>query len=90
MVETEEETRVDWQQVLIDLSNRGLTIKDIVAGTDIPKSTLDNYKNRNAEPKHADGERLLMFWRAAMVPQVPKVFGTVRSRYKKHFRDSGR
>jgi len=73
-------TRVNWWQVIVDLGKANLSLADIAAATGIPKSTLDQYKNRNSEPKHADGERLLSLWRTTVLPKVPTVQGSVRNR----------
>jgi len=64
------EKRVDWFQILADLRRIGLTDVVVAEQTGIPRTTLLGYK-QGAEPKHADGERLLAFWRQNMIPPVP-------------------
>lgn len=72
--------RCDWWRVIQDLQMHGMSMEAIAEITFIPKSTLMGYKNQDAEPKHADGERLLALWRTRMLPPLPVVEGTTRSR----------
>lgn len=68
--------RYDWWRILQDLSMHGMSLEAISEVTGIPKSTLLGYKNLDAEPKHADGERLVALWRARMVPPLPILSGS--------------
>lgn len=70
--------RYDWWQILQDLSMHGMTLQSVSEATGIPVSTLNGHKNLNAEPKHADGERLLAVWHRRMHPPVPRIAGSVR------------
>lgn len=79
MAETDE-VRINWWQIIADLSKKGMTMEVIGGLVNIPVSTLAGYKNLNVEPKHADGERLLMLWRRTMMPALPVVTGSVRNR----------
>lgn len=72
--------RLDWWRILEDLRMHRMTLEAISEATGIPKSTLLGYKNLQAEPKHADGERLLAVWRTRMLPPVPIIRDSVRSR----------
>lgn len=63
--------RVDWWRVLMDLRRSGLSMKSIEWKTSIPKSTLAGYMNLYAEPRHADGVRLIALWRSVMCPPLP-------------------
>ena len=71
--------RCDWWRIVTDLQMH-MSLEAIFEVTGIPVSTLAGYKNLNAEPKHADGERLISLWRQRMVPPLPIVAGTTRSR----------
>jgi hypothetical protein len=71
--------RCDWWRIVTDLQMH-MSLEAIVEVTLIPKSTILGYKNIGAEPKHADGERLLALWRQRMLPPLPVVAGTTRSR----------
>ncbi|MES1979737.1 MAG: hypothetical protein V4451_16985 [Pseudomonadota bacterium] len=73
--------RVDWPQLLVDLSAAGLTMEAISEAAAIPVSTLAGYKSLNVEPKHADGVRLIYVWqrRAAVPKAVPLTTGSVRN-----------
>jgi hypothetical protein len=73
-----ENQRYNWWQVLQDLSMHGMTMQAISDATGIPVSTLHGYKNLDAEPKHADGERLLAAWHRRMHPPVPRITGNIR------------
>ena len=53
--------RVDWFQILVDLSRKGLTTRSMADAIHVPPSTLLGWK-QGAEPKHADGERLVLLW----------------------------
>ncbi len=71
--------RANWWQIVTDLQMH-LSLEAISEVTCIPKSTIMGYKNTDAEPKHADGERLIALWRQRMLPPLPLVEGTTRSR----------
>lgn len=79
MTETDQ-VRVDWWRILNDLNTKGMGMRTISDLTSIPLATLAGYKNLNVEPKHADGERLLVLWRRNMMPALPVVTGSVRNR----------
>ena len=70
--------RVNWWQVIEDLRRAGMTTEAVAKAVAIPKSTLLGYKNLAAEPRHADGERLLALWRATVMPAVPVLADSVR------------
>lgn len=81
MVEMNPAQRVDWPQLLLDLSAAGMTMAAISEAASIPVTTLAGYKSLNVEPKHADGVRLIYVWqRRASVPKaVPLTTGSVRN-----------
>lgn len=54
-------TRVDWEQVLLDLEGAALSLRRIGKLTGISKSALSRYRN-GAAPQHADGEALIALW----------------------------
>lgn len=72
--------RYDWWRILEDLRMHQMSLESISDATSIPKSTLLGYKNLQAEPKHADGERLIAVWRTRMLPPLPVVTDSVRNR----------
>jgi hypothetical protein len=55
--------RIDWFAVLVEFRRRGITDNALSAQVNIPRTTLIGYK-QGAEPKHADGERLVRLWMA--------------------------
>ncbi len=59
-------SRVDWFQILVDLSRRGYTVRAVAVQVGVPHSTLMGWKNLGHEPKHTEGERLLAFWARAL------------------------
>lgn len=54
--------RVDWFRVLAELQGRGYNLANISAAINVPKSTMMGWRNLDAEPRHADGERLIALW----------------------------
>lgn len=58
--------RVDWWKVLTDLQYNGYSLPRLSEQTLIPHSTLNCFKNQDAEPRHYDGETILIFWRRVM------------------------
>jgi hypothetical protein len=56
--------KIDWFRVLVQLRDKGFPVLDVADQTDIPRTTLIDMQN-GAEPRHANGERLLEFWAAA-------------------------
>jgi hypothetical protein len=54
--------RVDWFRVMAELQARGYNLENIAAAINVPKSTLMGWRNLGAEPRHADGERLVQLW----------------------------
>jgi predicted transcriptional regulator len=71
--------RCDWWRIVTDLQMH-MSLEAIADVSGIPKATILGYKNVGAEPKHADGMRILALWQARMVPPVPVMEGTTRSR----------
>ena len=70
--------RYDWSRILLDLSMHGMTLQAVFEATGIPVSTLHGFKNLDAEPKYADGNRLLALWQHRMHPPVPRITGSIR------------
>lgn len=55
---------IDWFRLLVQLKEQGHSLGAVSQITNIPKSTLNDYK-QGAEPRHSHGERLLAFWARA-------------------------
>lgn len=53
--------RVDWWQMVVSLSQAGLSANKVSRVIDVPTSTIHGWK-MGAEPRHADGERLIALW----------------------------
>jgi hypothetical protein len=69
---------IDWWRVIQDLPMHGYSAHAIADVTYIPKSTLMGYKNLGAEPKHADGCRLLALWHSRMAGEPPVIMCEIR------------
>lgn len=61
MTNENDETRIDWFRVIVDLKRLGVSLYGIECETGISRTTVHGYKN-GAEPKHADGELILGLW----------------------------
>lgn len=55
------EPRVDWFAIFSGLLRRGITLALVSQQTKVPTGTLQGWK-QGAEPKHADGERIIAFY----------------------------
>ena len=55
-------TRVDWFRVLCDLDREGCPVKRICYLLELPPSTVYSWKNDAKEPRHSDGDRLIVLW----------------------------
>lgn len=53
--------RVDWWQIVVDLSRKGMAQQEVGRAINKPSSTVHGWK-MGAEPKHADGEILIALW----------------------------
>ncbi len=53
--------RVDWFQVIADISRHGYSTQSLADAVAVPKSTLLGWK-QGAEPRYSEGERLVAFW----------------------------
>jgi hypothetical protein len=71
MAKAPKEQRVDWAKLLGDLKEEGMTFRAIKAATGIPVTTLHDYKAKGAEPRYADGTRLVALWHRKAARQLP-------------------
>lgn len=55
------DTRIDWFRVMADLNRAGYSTRAFADSLGIARTTIQGWKS-GAEPKHADGERLLSWW----------------------------
>jgi hypothetical protein len=53
---------VNWSRILDEVRGAGYTVAQISYFTQIPRSTLLDYHNLGAEPRHSNGSTLLKFW----------------------------
>ncbi len=54
---------VSWWHVVIHLEQRGYTHAAVAAAIGVGRTTVEGWKNRDAEPGHVDGERMIALWR---------------------------
>lgn len=54
---------ISWWHVIVDLQRHGYTHGAVAAAVGVARGTVDAWKNRNCEPGHVDGERLIALWR---------------------------
>lgn len=59
----DEKPGVSWWHVVVVMERSGYTHSAIGAAIGVPRTTVEGWKNRNAEPGHVDGERLIALWR---------------------------
>ena len=52
---------VQWFRLFYELKLEGYSFYDISAATQIPKTTLIDYKN-GTEPTHSNGDMIIAFW----------------------------
>lgn len=57
---------VDWKEVFLQLQREGWSTHEIAHFTGISKSTFMGWKNDDAQPRHAQGERMIAFWAQAL------------------------
>lgn len=55
------DTRIDWFRVIADLNRAGYSTRGFADSLGIARTTIEGWK-AGAEPKHADGEKLLAWW----------------------------
>ncbi len=53
--------RIDWFRVLVQPKNKGFSLYAVADLTEIPKSTLNGYK-QGSQPSYHHDVRLLRFW----------------------------
>lgn len=58
------DTRIDWFRLLVQLKDEGYSLYAVAHFTEIPKSTLNGYK-QGSQPSYHHGVRLLRFWAQA-------------------------
>jgi hypothetical protein len=56
-----DDLRVNWFLVIVEMSRRGYSDTAIAGAIGTPRSTVRGWK-QGAEPRHADGERMILLW----------------------------
>lgn len=54
--------RVDWFRITVEINNCGISIDGLAKMTDIPRSTIQGWRYKNARPKLEEAIRLLHCW----------------------------
>lgn len=55
-------TPVDFNRLIINLSNAGVTLDELHNDTGIARSTLSAWKNYDTKPNHPEGEALVTYY----------------------------
>lgn len=63
---TDPRPTVSWWHVVVSLERHGYTHSAIAAAIGSKRTTVQNWKNNNASPRHEDGEQLIELWCAVM------------------------
>lgn len=54
---------VSWWHVIVMMERSGYTHAAVAAAIGVGRTTVEGWKNRDAEPGHVDGERMIALWR---------------------------
>lgn len=54
---------ISWWHLIVELERNGYTHAAIAAAIGGARTTVQGWKNAEAEPRHIDGERLIALWR---------------------------
>lgn len=54
---------VSWWHVIVELEARGYTHASVAAAVGVSRQSVESWKNRDIEPAHEIGERLVALWR---------------------------
>lgn len=54
--------RIDWFEVLMDLQRKGYSPATIGMAIDVPRTTINGWRDLGASPRHEDGEKLIALW----------------------------
>ena len=73
MLKLEKNERVDWFRITVDINNKGISINALAQMTDIPRSTIQGWRYRNARPKLEEAIRLLHLWAEITEQDMEKV-----------------
>ena len=58
-----DEPGVSWWHLIVEMERHGYTHSAMGAAIGAARTTVEGWKNRNAEPGHIDGERMIALWR---------------------------
>jgi exonuclease III len=62
MIKLEKHERVDWFRITVDLNNEGISLDALAKMSEIPRSTVQGWRYRNARPKLEEAIRVLNIW----------------------------
>ena len=62
MIKLEKHERVDWFRITVQINNNGISIDALAKLADIPRSTIQGWRYRNARPKLEEAIRILNLW----------------------------
>lgn len=67
------DTRIDWWQLITDLSRAGFSHESIARECGVAKSAVHHWKNGGGSPRFEDGQRLIALWRRALDRQADPI-----------------
>lgn len=73
---------VSWWHVIVEMERNGYTHGQIAAAIGSARSTIEGWKNKHAEPRHEDGDRLIALWRVVTgkpMDELPRKAGAILS-----------
>lgn len=53
---------ISWWHVIVEVERHSYSHGQIAAAIDSSRTTVEGWKNRHAEPRHQEGERLIALW----------------------------
>lgn len=82
MIKLNQDERIDWFRVFVELRQAGIKAREAARRLDIPHSTLQGYRSYEAEPRFKQGLKILQFWAAETNQELSDV--PVYDYYKPH------
>lgn len=62
MLRLKKNEHVDWFRITVDLQQQGLSLEAIAKMSEIPRQTLQGWRNKHTNPKLEEALRLIDLW----------------------------
>jgi hypothetical protein len=62
MIKLSKNERVDWFRITVDLANHGISIYALSSMAEIPRSTIQSWRDRQATPKVEAAFEIINIW----------------------------